>query len=278
MNYIIIILSILISVFVLLFIVNFNSSNSRFVLEKIENRASRFLDKGNILNKSKDINLMFEENKALSIFGVKIKSVEGLFLFRLILSLSFLIFFNIFGILFDKNFILFSIIGAFIFYFLPIEIIKGKINLIKKKISNELPEILDILSSLIKAGLNLDESINYISTNYKGEVSKLFAIAQLRVLEGISKKEAYHRIAKLSFCNDFKTIIKILIQSEMIGNPIKDVLKGLSKAMRDNQRDQLKMRAEKLEGNLILIIFIFMFIPMIFLFLLPVLPQLKMLF
>ena len=134
------------------------------------------------------------------------------------------------------------------------------------------------MSSLIKAGLNLDESINYISTNYKGEVSKLFAIAQLRVLEGISKKEAYHKIAKLSFCNDFKTIIKILIQSEMIGNPIKDVLKGLSKAMRDNQRDQLKMRAEKLEGNLILIIFIFMFIPMIFLFLLPVLPQLKMLF
>ncbi len=278
MNYMIIFTSALISVFVILLLLSFKSSNPGLVLEKIEKHASSFLHKGNRSNKSKDIKLLFDENKIISIFGVKIKSIEGLFLFRTIISLSFLIFFNIFGILFNKNFIFYSIIGAIIFYFLPIEIIKGKINSIRKKISGELPELLDILSSLIKAGLNLDEAINYISINYKGEASRLFAIAQLSVLEGASKKEAYHKIVQLSFCNDFKTIIKILIQSEMIGNPINDVLKDLSKAMRDDQRDKLKMRAEKLEGNLILIIFIFMFIPMIFLFLLPVLPQLKMLF
>lgn len=274
----IIFISLLISVFAILVLVNFKSANSKFVLEKIEKRAGSFLYKGNRFKKSKDIQLIFEENKTISIFWIKIKSIEGLFLFRIIISLSFLILFNIFGILFDKNFIFYSLIGTIIFYFLPIEIIKGKINLTRKKISGELPELLDILSSLIKAGLNLNEAINYISINYKGEVSRLFAIAQSKVLEGASKKEAYYKIAKLSFCNDFKTIIKILIQSEMIGNPINNVLKDLSKTMRDNQRDQLKMRAEKLEGNLILIIFIFMFIPMIFLFLLPVLPQLKMLF
>jgi len=48
--------------------------------------------------------------------------------------------------------------------------------------------------------------------------------------------------------------------------------------MRTNQRDLLKIRSERLESNLVLVIFIFMFIPMIFLFLLPVLPQLKMFF
>ena len=244
----------------------------------MEGRAGSFLHKRNRPKESKDIELMFEENKTINIVGVKIRSIEGLFLFRIIISLSFLIFFNIFGILFDKNFIIYSIIGAVIFYFLPLEIIKGKINFTRKIISNELPEILDILSSLIKAGLNLEEAINYISSNYKGEVSKLFTIAQLRVFEGISKKEAYYKIAQLSFCNDFKTIIKILIQSEMIGNPINDVLKDLSKVMRNNQRDQLKIKAERLEGNLVLIIFIFIFIPMIFLLLLPVLPQLRMLF
>ncbi len=278
MNYIIILLSVLISVFVLLFLFNFKSSSYRSALEKIEGRAGSFLYKGNRSNENKDIKLMFEENKTINIVGAKIRSLEGLFLFRIIISLSFLILFNIFGILFDKNFILYSIIGAVIFYFLPLEIIKGKINFTRKIISNELPEILDILSSLIKAGLSLDEAINYISINYKGEVSKLFTIAQLRVLEGISKKEAYYKIAQLSFCNDFKTIIKILIQSEMIGNPINDVLRDLSKVMRNNQRDQLKIKAERLEGNLVLIIFIFIFIPMMFLFMLPVLPQLRLLF
>ena len=131
---------------------------------------------------------------------------------------------------------------------------------------------------MIKAGLGLDEAIRYISNNYKGEISKLFKSVQIKTLEGCSKKDAYYSIAKLSFCNDFKTVVKILIQSDIVGNPIKDVLRDLSKVIRNNQKDLLKMRAERLEGNLIIVIFVFIFIPMLFLFLLPVFPQLKMLF
>jgi len=95
---------------------------------------------------------------------------------------------------------------------------------------------------------------------------------------GYGKKEAYYNIARLSFCNDFKTVIKILIQSDIVGNPIKDVLKDLSRVIRNNQRDLIKMKAERLESNLVIVIFIFIFIPMLLLFLLPVFPQLKMLF
>jgi tight adherence protein C len=177
-----------------------------------------------------------------------------------------------------KNFIFYSFIGAIILYFLPIEIIKSKISSKSKRIQNELPDIVDILSSLIKAGLSLNEALNYISDNYKCETSRLFKLAQIKIFEGYSKMNAYYLIARLSFCNDFKTVIKILVQAEMIGNPISKVLKDVSKVMRTNQRDLLKIRSERLENNLVLVIFIFMFIPMIFLFLLPVLPQLKMFF
>ncbi|MBA7688110.1 hypothetical protein ES703_96586 [subsurface metagenome] len=227
---------------------------------------------------SEDLELLFEEQNFIKIFGFKIKSLEGLFLLRVILSLSFLIFFIVFGFFLGKNFIFYSFIGAIILYFLPIEIIKSKISSKSKRIQNELPDIVDILSSLIKAGLSLNEALNYISDNYKCETSMLFKLAQIKIFEGYSKMDAYYLIARLSFCNDFKTVIKILVQAEMIGNPISKVLKDVSKVMRANQRDLLKIRSERLESNLVLIIFIFMFIPMIFLFLLPVLPQLKMFF
>ena len=182
------------------------------------------------------------------------------------------------GFLLDKNFILYSFIGAIIVYFLVLEISRSQISLKSKKILDELPDIVDVLSSLIKAGLDLNEALNYISDNYKGEISKLFRLARMKIFEGYTKKDAFYLIAKLSFCNDFKTLIKILVQAEMIGNPINKVLKDISKVIRTNQRDLLKIRAERLEGNLVIVVFIFMFIPMIFLFLLPVLPQLKMLF
>jgi len=278
MNLLLVVIAVLVSVFVFLLFINFSYKKSRLLIEKIETRTGYILKKMNKTKLSEDLELLFEEQNFIKIFGFKIKSLEGLFLLRVILSLSFLIFFIVFGFFLGKNFIFYSFIGAIILYFLPIEIIKSKISSKSKRIQNELPDIVDILSSLIKAGLSLNEALNYISDNYKCETSMLFKLAQIKIFEGYSKMDAYYLIARLSFCNDFKTVIKILAQAEMIGNPISKVLKDVSKVMRANQRDLLKIRSERLESNLVLIIFIFMFIPMIFLFLLPVLPQLKMFF
>ncbi|MBC8388071.1 MAG: type II secretion system F family protein [Actinobacteria bacterium] len=278
MNLLIVVIAVLVSVFIFLLFINFSYKKSRLIIEKIETRTGYILKKMNKTKLSEDLELLFEEQNCINIFGFKIKSSEGLFLLRVILSLSFLIFFIVFGFFLGKNFIFYSFIGAIILYFLPIEIIKSKISSKSKRIQNELPDIVDILSSLIKAGLSLNEALNYISDNYKCETSRLFKLAQIKIFEGHSKMDAYYLITRLSFCNDFKTVIKILVQAEMIGNPISKVLKDVSKVMRTNQRDLLKIRSERLESNLVLVIFIFMFIPMIFLFLLPVLPQLKMFF
>ena len=278
MNLLIVVVAVLVSIFVFFLIINFDYKNARLIVNTVETRTGYILKKMNKTRLSEDLKLLLEEQGGINIFCFKIKSLEGLFLLRVILSLSFFIFFILSGFFLGKNFIFYSLIGAIILYFLPLELIKSKISSKNIRIQNELPDIVDILSSLIKAGLSLNEALNYVSDNYKCEISKLFKLAQLKIFEGHNRMDAYYLIAKLSFCNDFKTVIKILVQAEIIGNPISKVLKDISKVMRTNQRDLLKIRSERLESNLVLIIFVFMFIPMIFLFLLPVLPQLKMLF
>lgn len=235
---------------------------------------------GNIKNTSlaQDLALLFEDQGIIKVLGIRISSIEGLTSLRLILAFSSAIIFIFSGFLFGKNFILYSLLAAIIFYFLPVEVIKNKILIIRKKILSELPDIVDMLSSLIKAGLSLDEAMTYISRNYNSQTSKLFRMLHAKILEGHSKPEAFNIIARLSFCSEFKNLIKVLAQSEIIGNPVKDILKDLSRVMRENQRDFLKMKAEKLESNLIIVIFIFIFIPVIALFLIPVIPQLQILF
>ncbi len=278
MNLLIAVTAVLVSIFTFLLLMNFSYKDGRLIVNTVKVQAGYILRRISKTKLSEDLELLFEEQNGVNIFGFKIKSLEGLFLLRVILSLSFFIFFIVFGFFLGKNFIFYSFAGAVIFYFLPLEIIKSKIGSKSKRVQNELPDIVDILSSLIKAGLSLDEALSYISGSYKCEISKLFKLAQIKIFEGYSKVDAYYLVAKLSFCNDFKTVIKILVQAEMIGNPISKVLKDISRVMRTNQRDLLKIKSERLESNLVLIIFIFMFIPMIFLFLLPVLPQLKMFF
>jgi len=278
MNFIIILTAILVSVFIFLLFISFKYEDSRLIIKSFEARTGFILKRLNKTKLSENLKLLFEEQNGINILGFKIKTLEGLFLLRIILSLSFFISFIILGFFLGKTFIFYSLIGAVIIYFLILEIVRGQINLRNKKILNELPDIVDILSSLIEAGLGLNEALNYISDNYKGEISKLFKLARTGIFEGYTKKKAYSLIAKLSFCNDFRTLIKILLQAEMVGNPINKVLKDISRVIRNNQRDLLKINSERLEGNLILVIFIFMFIPMVVLFLLPVLPQLKMFF
>jgi Flp pilus assembly protein TadB len=278
MKLIIILTAILISIFIFLFLINFNYKGAHLIFNKFENRAENVIGRFNKIRSDDDAKLFFEEEGRVNIFGMRVKSIEGLFLLRIISSLSFLIFFIIFGFLWKKNLIYYALIGAAIIYFLPSQIIKSKIITKSRKIQGELPDVIDILSSLIKAGLSLDEALNYISDNYKCEISKLFKKAQVKIFEGSSKTDAYYAVAKFSFCNDFRAVIKILMQAEIIGNPISKVLKDISRVIRNNQRDLLKISSERLESNLVLVIFIFMFIPTIFLFLLPVIPQLQMLF
>jgi len=271
-------ISFLISFFVFLLIGSVNSSDLKVVLKRMEGRSKNLFKRRIKSGFGDDLKFLMDEEGSVKVFGFGISSLENLFLLRIALASSFFIIFILISFLSGKNFIIYSLIVALIFYFLPAEILKGKMKLRGRKVLSELPDIVDILSSLIKAGLSLDEAIRYVSDNYEGEASKLFKLVQIKILEGCSKKDAYYSIARLSFCNDFKTVIKILVQSDIVGNPVKDVLKDLSKVLRNNQRDLLKMRAERLEGNLIIVVFIFIFIPMLFLFLLPVFPQLKMFF
>ncbi|MCL4386597.1 MAG: type II secretion system F family protein [Cyanobacteria bacterium] len=273
-----IIIAILSVSFFLIVFLNFKRNEFESILFN-----SIFIKKLNKNSKSglfNNLNIEFylDNYKNIKIFSFKIDSQEKLIILKLYFSFVSFILINFTGIILHKNLLIISLTGALIFYLLPSEILKSKISNIRNKVIIELPDFIDVLSSLINAGLNLDESIKYFALNYKGEIRNLLLIFRIKQLEGFSKKEAYEHIGRLSFCEEFNRIVKILAQSEIIGNPVKEVLRNFSIEIRNNQKDQLKIRAEKLESNLIFIIFIFIFIPMLLIFLVPVFPQIKLLF
>jgi Flp pilus assembly protein TadB len=271
-------LSILAMIFFLLIFLNFKRSefesflfNPRFT-KKLNNKGRKKIFNDN------NLEFYLDNYKNIKILNFRIDSMEKLIILKLYFSLISFVLINIMSLPFHKNFLIISSIGALIFYLLPSEILRNKVNNIKHKVMIEMPDFIDALFSLITAGLTLDESIKYFSGNYKGEIKNLLQIFRIKQLEGFSKTDAYEFIGKLSFCEEFNRVIKIISQSEIVGNPIKEVLKNFSAEIRNTQKDKLKIKAEKLESSLIFIIFIFIFIPMLLIFLVPVFPQIKLLF
>jgi len=271
-------LSILIFTFMFLTFLFSRQLNMHIIFRKIEGINKNFSANYGKPKFYEDLQLLMEHENGIEVFRIKIKSIENILVLRILLSSAFFIFLNLLGVVLHQNLLVWSLLGSIIMFFLPVTVIRGLLESKQKTILFELPDIVEIISSLIKAGLTLDESINYISKNYKGEISNLFSLFQIKKLEGYTRAEAFKIISRLSFCNDFKIVLKVMAQSEDIGNPIAEVLNNLSRSLRSNQRDQLKIRAERIESNLVLVIFIFLFIPMLMLFLLPVLPQIKLLF
>lgn len=285
----IIIFSVFVTAFIFLLLITalIKTESFKSLIFRIQSNFSKILAAGNKNKRSlsffegqaewiDNLRIFFENIGPVKVLGINIASPEGLLLARIIIAVSSAVLFIFLGFLFDKNFLFFGLIISVIFYFLPSEILKSKLSLKSRKILKELPDFIDIHASLIRAGLTINESIIYVTKNIKSEISELFSVYHRKIFEGLNQAEAFNIIGKLSFCSEFKSLIKVLHQSELIGNPVRDVLRDLSRVYRNNQRDFLKMRAERLESNLILVIFVFIFIPMLMLFLIPVIPQLKL--
>lgn len=227
---------------------------------------------------SKGIKILINKYMDFRIFNISIRDEESFFVFRVLLSSSVFCLTLVFGFLLNKNFLLVSSALGISSFFLPYLVALRRIRKITQLVLEELPEIIDLLSALISSGLTINEALYYIAKNYRGHISLLFRHARHKVLEGDSLEKALSEIADMSFCKEFKRFIDAMLQAERVGNPIKRVLNNMSKTVRDDQRDHIKTRAERLEGNLMVIIFIFLFIPMLSIFLLPVIPQIRLLF
>ncbi|MBM3699843.1 MAG: hypothetical protein FJW68_02850 [Actinobacteria bacterium] len=223
----------------------------------------------------KDLDIFLKDWGHISILGIKIKTPEAFFLLQISLPVAVIISFAALGLLLAKNFILHGSAAALIIYFILPAIVRAKISLKAANVLYCLPDVIDMMASLINAGLSVDEAMAYIGQNLDNAVSGLFKVYHLAIFEGSTKKEAFDKICRMSFCSEFKSFIRIIHQAETMGNPIREILRDLSKVYRNNERDLLKMKAEKLESKLIIVIFIFIFIPMLAIFLIPVLPQLK---
>jgi len=224
----------------------------------------------------KNLELLIEQKGYLKILGLKIRSLREFMLLRIIASASSFFLLSAAGFFMQKNFLVYAAALGLVVFILPSEIVKGIVAFKSGKVLSELPDTIDLMASLLKAGLSLDECILYITRNLNGEIAGLFSIYHTRMLDGSTRQQSYDIAGRLSFCYEFKSFTKLLYQSETVGNPVSEVLRDLSKVYRNNQRDHLKIRAEKLESNLIIIVFIFIFVPMLALFLIPVLPQIKM--
>lgn len=148
----------------------------------------------------------------------------------------------------------------------------GNITKRKDQIDNGLPDVLDLLSVSVSAGLSFNQALLYVVERCEGPLVDELAIMQKEISLGRTRADALKQLASRCDVNSLNIFVSAIIQAETMGIPIANVLSAQADNIRDLHKQKIEERAAKLPVK-ILIPLIFLVFPNLFLIILgPAVP------
>lgn len=132
-----------------------------------------------------------------------------------------------------------------------------------KKIQNSLPDVLDLLTVSVEAGLGFDTALMKVVEKVPGPLAKEFQLVLKEMKIGKQRKDALRDMADRIALQDLSTFIGSIIQAEQLGVGIGNVLRIQSSQMRMNRRQRASEKAMKAPVKMVLPMVLFIF-PTIF--------------
>jgi len=129
----------------------------------------------------------------------------------------------------------------------------------RKAMERALPEVLDVLSVSVEAGLGFDGAIQKVAERFPEPVAGEFRAYLKEMRLGSSRADALRRLSARSGVTDFQTFTAAIIQADQLGVSIAKVLRTQSEAMRIKRKQRAEEKAMQLPLKILfpLIMFIF---------------------
>lgn len=129
----------------------------------------------------------------------------------------------------------------------------------KEQIIRDLPDILDLLSVSVEAGLGFDQAIQKVTEKSSGPLAEEFERTLHQINMGKPRREALKDMANRVDVDDVKVFLSAIIQADQLGVSISNVLRLQSKQGRTNRRMRAEERAQKLPIKILIPLVVFVF-------------------
>jgi tight adherence protein C len=145
----------------------------------------------------------------------------------------------------------------------PNMLLNRKIRERQKVISNSLPDVLDLLTVSVEAGLGFDGALAKVIDKMPGPIAMEFEDVLNEMKVGKQKRDALRDMAQRVNIPDLTTFIGSIIQADQLGVSIGNVLRIQSEQMREKRRQRAKEKAMKAPVKMLIPMVLFIF-PTIF--------------
>lgn len=150
---------------------------------------------------------------------------------------------------------------------IPRHILSGKIKKRQIEVRQQMPDIMDLLSVSVEAGLGFDAALLRVGERSKGVLIDELMSVYREIQMGKPRKDAFKSLCDRSSVEELKTFAGAMVQAEQLGIPIKNVLTLQARQLRLKRRQAAEEKAMKAPVKMMLPLVIFIF-PVIFLILL----------
>lgn len=148
--------------------------------------------------------------------------------------------------------ILFATAAAVAGWILPEFYLGRKINERKGEVEKTLPDILDLITVSVEAGMGFDGALLKVVEKSKGVLASEFFIVLQECKMGKSRKDALRDLANRIGADDLSTFVGSIIMAEQLGIAIGNVLRLQSDQMRRKRRQRAEERALKAPVKMII--------------------------
>jgi len=179
--------------------------------------------------------------------------------------------------------ILFFIVGILINVSIPIKIslpligsymafsvmrfnLARRITKRREHMERQIPDVLDMISVNVEAGLGFEQAILHVINNFEGPLIDEFTITYREMTMGRSRREALQQLGNRCNIEDMKTFTGAVIQAGKLGISLKNVLRTQAAAIRQSRREKIREKAMKISIKMLLPMVMFIF-PVIFIML-----------
>ena len=135
----------------------------------------------------------------------------------------------------------------------------GRLKKRKEEIYHQLPEVMDLLSVSVAAGLGFDQAIAYVVEKSKGALIEELDITRKEMTLGVTRKDALEALADRCNNMELNTFVTAVVQSEQMGANINNILQVQSANIRETHKQHIEEKAQRLPIILVLPLVLFIF-------------------
>lgn len=158
-------------------------------------------------------------------------------------------------------------IGGYLAYAILRFSLTSRISARQQSMQRQLPEVLDMISVSVEAGLGFEQAMVEVVRSFDGPLIDEIEITNREMAMGRSRSDALTILAERCVFDEIQTFTRAIIQATQMGIAIKNVLRTQSEFMRQSRKNKVEEKAMKVSVKILLPMVAFIF-PVIFIVLL----------